>query len=116
MRIDDGGSSPTWNGSIRVVPGQLAASSPDFDAASGQVLDLMASTVVSSEAAGTGITDPGAADAWNRMNRIWTQDLQNLSGGYSTLSGNLGVAGIDYEHTDAAAVPFVVRGNTVTPG
>jgi uncharacterized protein YukE len=115
MRIDDGGGGPAWNGSIKVVPGQLASSAPDFEAASGQVLDLMASTALSSEAAGTGITDPGAADAWNRMNRIWTTDLQNLSDQYSTIAGNLAVAGDNYDHADASAVPFVVLGPSVRP-
>lgn len=113
--VDAGGGGPSWNGTIQVVPGNLEASSSGFDAAGNGVMDILASTMLDAVPEGVGITDPGAAAAWSRMTKIWTQDLENLSNTYSSMSLALVTSGQSYQHTDATAVPFNVQGTSITP-
>jgi hypothetical protein len=79
-------------------------------------MDVLASTMLSASPEGVGITDPGAAAAWLRMTNIWTQDFENLSNTYNDMSMSLYSSGESYQHTDATAMGYNVRGTSITPG
>jgi hypothetical protein len=104
MHIGDGSDGPSWNGSIQVCPGNLAASAPAFTAASNQVLESMASVFPWGDPGGTGITNPTAASAWARLVTVWSGDLNTLSNGLADLGGRLYSAGGSYQATDAGAM------------
>jgi hypothetical protein len=117
MLIGSGGGGPTWNGSITVVPGELEATAPGFSAAGDQVLSVLASTTLPySDAAGVGITDPGAAAAWSRLTTVWTRDLTDLSNGFGGLSGRLSTGGASYAANDQSVMPETVRGTEISGG
>jgi hypothetical protein len=100
VQIGGGGGGPVWTGSIQVCPGSLEASAPAFTAASNQVSESWASVFPWQDPAGTGITDPTAAAAWNRLVTVWSADLNTLSNGLAGLSEQLYAAGGSYQATD----------------
>lgn len=84
-----GGGGPSWNGTIRVVPGNLEASSSGFRAAGNGVMDVLASMMIGASPEGGGITDPHAAAAWSRMTKIWSKDFEYLPNTYDAMGRTL---------------------------
>lgn len=105
-----GGGGPVWNGQIQVYPGDLEASAPGFDAASGQTLESRASIFPWGEAGSTGITDSQAGAAWGRLTTVWLADLNTLGNELENLSVALYAAGDAYQANDQSVMPSVPGG------
>lgn len=99
-----GGGAPTWGGSFTVVPENLEASAPSFEAASGVLYDAECTVIGLSDPVSAGITDPGAAAAWSRAMNIWSNDLGSLGDELGLMSYKLSAAGSSYRNTDSKAM------------
>lgn len=110
-QMGGGGGGQPWTGQIQVCPGDLEASSPGFSAASTQALVSWGSIQPWEGAASTGITDSGAAAAWERLTHAYLTDLNNLGNGLQKLSDDLFAAGGSYQATDSGVMACrIVRG------
>jgi Excreted virulence factor EspC, type VII ESX diderm len=99
MLVGDGGGGG-WDGTISVVPGDLAAASPGFWGVAEAMNTASLTVSVYQGADSVGITDQHAAAAWNRFAAIWVHDLNALGATYSDTGDHLVLGAEAYTKTD----------------